>query len=170
MRKSNQRRAFLQHLTLFFNSQIRMLPQFIQWYSFSLSSSSAFSSDVFAHQIFSVFLLSLLALSGWSHPWVHAFLYYLYTASHCHVGSSPVPPSVSCRYFRLEIVAVFLLSSSVSLSCALPPSLVIFLSHPASAPNIWSFFISSLCHLIYLSLLSLLTLSSSSMLVHGYLF
>lgn len=111
---------FLQHLTLFLNSHIRMLPQFLQWFSSSLSSSSAFPLNVFAHQVFSVVILSLLVLSGWSPPRVHAFIYYLYTASRCHISISPIPSSTSCRYFRLEIFANFLLSSSISLSCAHP--------------------------------------------------
>lgn len=146
---------FLQHLTLFLNSHIRMLPQFLQWFSSSLSSSSAFPLNVFARQVFSVVILSLLVLSGWSPPRVHAFIYYLYTASHCHISISPVPSSPSRRYFRLEIFAIFLLSSSVSLSCAHPTFPGHLVSHWAWLQNICSFFIVSyLCHLIYLSLLS----------------
>lgn len=141
---------FLQYLTLFLNSD-RMLPQFLQWYSSSLSSSSAFPLNVFAHQVFSVVILSLLVLSGWDHPEIT--LEFMLSFTTC------IQP-MSRRYFSLEIIAVFLLSSSISLCYAhstFPGHLV---SHWA-LPEYLFLLHHLLRLLIYLSLLSLLTLSSS---------
>lgn len=137
-------KIFLQHLTPFLTSHLKILPQFLQWCSFFLFltflglSSFAFPSNVFAHQAFSVVLLSFLVLSRLSHP-LSCFHLLPVLASHCHISVSPVPSSMACRNFRLEVVAVFLLLSSISLSYTHLTFLGHLISLWASPQNICSF-------------------------------
>lgn len=156
---------FLQYLTLFLNSHIRVLPQFLQWYSSSLSSSSAFPLNVFALQVFSVVILSLLVLSGWGHPEIT--LEFMLSFTTCiqpitatlALAQSLPPCPAGTSDLKLLLFSYF--HPQFLFAMLTPPSLVIWLVIEPYQ-NICSFFIISyLCHLIYLSLLSLPTLSSS---------